>query len=103
MLSERYSAMPFNDLAFYLLTPKESGMAIDTINRDKPKYLFVEHGILNDRSGEICNEKDGPRIESILRVMRLDFFTAVFKAVSKDYKKVSPGEIIDVYERLTGI
>ncbi len=103
MLSERYSAMPFNDLAFYLLTPKESGMAIDTINRDKPKYLFVEHGILNDRSGEICNEKDGPRIESILRVMRLDVFTAVFKAVSKDYKKVSPGEIIDVYERLTGI
>ncbi len=78
-------------------------MAIDTINRDKPKYLFVEHGILNDRSGEICHEKDGPRIESILRVMRLDVFTAVFKAVSKDYKKVSPGEIIDVYERLTGI
>ena len=108
MLSERYSAMPFNDLAFYLLTPKESRMAIDTINRDKPKYLFVEHGILNDRSGETYVEtyKDKigqQKVESIQRIMRLDAFTGVFKAVSKDYKKVSHGEIIDVYERLTGI
>ena len=79
-------------------------MAIDTINRDKPKYLFVEHGILNDRSVETYKDKIRQlKMESILRIMRIDAFTGVFKAVSKDYKKVSSGEIIDVSERLTGI
>ncbi len=63
------------------------------INKNRPFLL----------KDKIPEQKYPLKTESILRIMRLDAFTGVFKAVSKDYKKVSPGEIIDVYERLTGI
>jgi len=102
-LAHKYSLMPFFDLKWYLITPKELGKSIDTLTKNKPEYIFVDTGIDRNLNNEIIDPKL-PQIgylnqESIWRVQRLKLLNEVFQQVSSDYQLVEKGYLISVYKR----
>jgi hypothetical protein len=104
MVADRYSAMPFFDLAWFLLTDNEFAIAKRKVLDDKPQHLFVDHGILNDHSGEVVDarlrqDREETHVESVLRIRRLEVLQDLFRQVSGDYVKVAESSLIDVYER----
>ncbi|MGE3757492.1 MAG: hypothetical protein AB7H97_07040 [Pseudobdellovibrionaceae bacterium] len=105
VLSDRYSLMPFFDLAWFLLTPDDFALAKKKILNDRPQHLFVDHDILTDHSGEVVNPyltylgEGGMHTESVMRIKRLEVLQRFFREVSPDYEKVVEGERIDVYRR----
>jgi hypothetical protein len=102
-LAHKYSLMPFFDLKWYLLTPKELHKSITILQTKKPKYLFVDTGIDRDLTPEII-DSDLPEIgylhqESIWRAQRLRLLNDVFQGVANDYTLVEKGYLISVYQR----
>jgi len=102
-LAHKYSLMPFFDLKWYLLTPKELHKSITTLQTKKPKYLFVDTGIDRDLNLEII-DSELPEIgylhqESIWRAQRLRLLNDVFQGVANDYELVEKGDLISVYQR----
>lgn len=102
-LAHKYSLMPFFDLKWYLLTPKELHKSITILQTKKPKYLFVDTGIDRDLTPEII-DSDLPEIgylhqESIWRAQRLRLLNDVFQDVANDYTLVEKGYLISVYQR----
>jgi hypothetical protein len=102
-LSNRYSRMPFFELSYYLVTPKETRECIDLIKREKPKYLYVDTDIERHFNVDII-DKNAPRlgylhIESVWRVQRLNLLKEIFMAVRDDYYPVEEGSLITVYRR----
>ena len=73
-LAKKYSAMPFFDLQWFLLTDKEVNLCIERIQTQKPPYLFVDTDIERDLNGEIVaaelRDISGPEGESLMRVQR---------------------------------
>ncbi len=53
ILAGKYSAMPFFDVPWFLLTPKENAACVDRIERDRPEYLFVDSDIDRSLNGEV--------------------------------------------------
>jgi hypothetical protein len=104
MLADRYSAMPFFDLSWFLLTEDEFALAKRRVLEDSPRHLFVDHDILYDHSGEVADwrlrqDSEATHVESVLRIRRLQVLQELFKQVSGDYVRVSESPLIDVYER----
>jgi len=102
-LADRYSAMPYFDLSWFLLTNKEFALVESAVKEARPRHLFVDHDITFDHSGEVVDpairEDDGYiRSESVLRIRRLQVMQALFKKVSVGYKKVAESILWDVYE-----
>jgi len=103
LLADRYSAMPFFDLSYFLLTHKEFAEAKATLQAAKPAHLFVDHTLLADHAGEIGDLNGayggGMRSESLSRVRRLETLAQLFRQVSSNYVKIAESPLIDVYER----
>ncbi len=102
-LANKYSAMPFFDVQWFLLTNKEVRLCIERIQNQKPSYLFVDTDIERSLNGEIVaagiplvSEREG---ESLLRVQRLNLLKDVFAAVKDDYEPVEKGLLLSVYKR----
>ncbi|WP_447984328.1 hypothetical protein [Nitrospira sp. Nam74] len=102
-LAKKYSAMPFFDLQWFLLTAKEVNLCIERIRTDKPRYLFVDTDIERDFNGEILLAElksiGQPAEESLQRVQRLNLLKDIFKAVKGDYMPAQKGVLLTVYKR----
>ena len=102
-LAGKYSAMPFFDLQWFLLSPKEVALSVERIKKNKPQYLFVDTDIERDFNGEILlgglQSIGFPGEESLHRVQRLHLLQEVFRAVKKDYVPVKEGVLLTVYKR----
>ena len=102
-LAKKYSAMPFFDLQWFLLTDKEVNLCIERIQTQKPQYLFVDTDIERDLKGEIVTAElrliSGPGGESLMRVQRLNLLKDIFLAVKEDYVPVKQGGLLMVYQR----
>jgi hypothetical protein len=102
-LAHRYSLMPFFDLKWYLITPKELDKSIKTLQVNKPEYIFIDTGIDRNVNNEIIDPKL-PKIgylnqESIWRVQRLKLLNEVFQSIANDYQLLEKGDLISVYQR----
>lgn len=106
-LAKKFSAMPFFDMAWFLLTQKEIDMAIESVNHSKPSYLFVDTEIERTHCGEIIDSNVIPftygtlHDESVQRVERLAGIRRVFSAVKEDYEPVEKTALLTVYKRKT--
>jgi hypothetical protein len=102
-LAKKYSAMPFFDLQWFLLTDKEVQLCIERIKTQKPHYLFIDTDIERGLNGEIVTADlgfiSGPAGESLMRVQRLNLLKDIFAAVKDDYQPVKRGILLTVYER----
>jgi len=103
-LAHKYSLMPFFDLKWYLITPKELDKSIQTLKINKPKYLFVDTGIDRNLNNEIIDsnipEIGGFHQESVWRAERLKLLYSIFKSIEKEYILVEKGSLISVYKRI---
>lgn len=102
-LANKYSLMPFFDLKWYLITPKELDNSIRVLQKDKPKYLFVDTGTDRMYEKEVIDAKV-PSIgylhqESIWRVQRLMLLKHIFDTVRSEYELIEKGTLISVYKR----
>lgn len=102
-LSEHYSAMPFIDLQWYLITQKEFDAAKDSILKNKPQYLFVETSLQEPQQRDII-PADYPVIgylhqESLWRAERMSLLKRLFESVSDDYILVEQTLLLQVYKR----
>lgn len=102
-LANKYSEMPFFDLKWYLITPKELYKSTTVLQKNKPKYLFVDTGIDRIYEKEIIDIQT-PGIgylyqESIWRVQRLKLLQRIFNEIRDEYVLVEKGVIISVYKR----
>lgn len=106
-LSKRYSAMPFFEVSNFLVTSKEIQECIDTINKRKPNYLFVDTDINRNLNTDIINDKaqsyfsglDSMHEESVWRVQRLNLLKIIFHAVRDDYQPIEKGYLVTVYQK----
>jgi hypothetical protein len=102
-LAKRYSAMPFFDLQWFLLSPKEVVVSIERIRQNRPQYLFVDTDIERDFNGEVLlgglQSIGFPGEESLQRLQRLHLLKDIFRAVKDDYTPVKKGVLLTVYKR----
>ncbi|TRZ97502.1 MAG: hypothetical protein D4R81_12390 [Nitrospiraceae bacterium] len=102
-LAKRYSAMPFFDVPWMLLTENEVRLCVESIKTKKPPYLFVDTDIERNLNGEIVSARiplvSDPGGESLLRVQRLSLLKEVFAAVKDDYGLEMSSGLLTVYKR----
>lgn len=105
ILARKYSEMPYFDVPWFTLSAKEVEECIETILKNKPKYLFVDTDIsrpyaldiVSAHRGSLINEHD----ESIMRYARLYELKKIYNAVKNQYKPIEKARLITVYERKT--
>jgi len=102
-LANKYSAMPFFEVAEFLLTQKEIDLTVEAVKSAKPRYLYVDTDIGRNYNSDIVNSKvtylGYLNSESIWRMKRLNLLKVVFEAVKNEYKPVEQTALITVYER----
>lgn len=102
-LAGKYSNMPFFDLKWYLMTPKELSKSIVRLQTDKPEYIFVDTDIDRNLNNEII-DAHFPKInylhnESLWRVKRLKLLNNIFQKIAENYELIEKGYLISVYKR----
>ena len=102
-LAKKYSAMPFFDVPWMLLTDNEVKLCVESITTNKPPYLFVDTDIERNLNGEIVRSGVSASIlqgdESLLRVQRLSLLKNVFAAVKDDYEPEMSRGLLTVYRK----
>lgn len=105
-ISERYSAMPFIDLEWFLITQKELDLVVGCIREKMPEYLFVDADIdqnfLQTQVIDPNSRYSDFREESLWRAQRLNNLKTVFDAVRNDYEKIESTYLLTVYHRKSG-
>jgi hypothetical protein len=96
-LAEKYSAMPFSDVPWFLVTTKEVNLCIEQIMVSKPSYLFVDTDIGRSLNGDIMI--GGYASESRMRVQRLNLLKTIYSAIQDDYEPVKKGILLTAYKR----
>ncbi|MDR3490939.1 MAG: hypothetical protein P4M12_02710 [Gammaproteobacteria bacterium] len=115
LLANKYSAMPYLELATSLVTSNEIKNSADAILLGKPKYIFVDSDINDTHVGDIIDNSNPSRSQlgaydpfnvmydkerlSYGRVLVIKELKSVFDRVSSDYKLIAEGYLISVYER----
>lgn len=102
-LAGRYSLMPFFDLKWYLITPKEVSYTKILLEERKPEYIFVDTNHSRNFNNDII-DSSYPDIgylheESVWRVQRLKLLYSIFTAISPAYELIETGKMISVYRR----
>jgi hypothetical protein len=127
-LAERFSGMPFFDLQWYLMGPRELEDSVRAIEAARPRFLFVDTDVDRPRGGDLIRydedrvaPKDaaeasgrvearqdfleaigdalGQGQEAQERAERLGLLGDVFARVRDYYVPVARGRLITVYER----
>ena len=99
-LASRYSAMPWHILSEFMVTQKETQMAIDKIRSDRPELLFVDSDIERSYRYDIIPDIRPFRHlhdEAHWRAERLELLQEVFKAVEADYEPVEKTPLITAW------
>lgn len=96
-LAEKYSAMPFFDVPWFLVTTKEVNLCIEHIMVSKPTVLFVDTDIERSLNGEIMVGEYAS--ESRMRVQRLNLLKTIYSAIRDDYEPVKKGILLTAYKR----
>ena len=100
IVGRKYSEMPYFDLSWYLLSQKEVNQCIEMLEDKKPKYIYVDNVIADNKLIINSNTYFGAdHSESLLRYKRLRELQKVFDAVKHDYKLVDTSSLISVYVR----
>jgi hypothetical protein len=106
-LAGKFSAMPFFDVPWFLVTEKEVERCVSSLRQAGPEYLFVDTDIERSLNGEVLNPKEFAmwtlHDESLQRVQRLEKLRKVFEAVKGDYKPVERGVLLTVYGKARGL
>lgn len=101
-LAGKYSAMPFFDVSWYLITDKEIKECINSILLDKPRVLFVDTDIDRSYQSDIVGKWSpfgGLYDESLWRYQRLNLLKSIYNAVKEQYEPVEKAMLITAYER----
>ena len=101
-LAKRYSAMPYFELAKFLLSPRESAECVQRLMQDRPSFLFVDTDIERDFATDIVHRHaplGGLNGVSRYHVEQMRSLQRVFLAVRDDYELVEQGLLISVYQR----
>lgn len=109
-LADKYSAMPFFDVPWFVITTEESDLCIERIRSEKPPYLFIDTDIERNLNGDIirtvvskeANYNKGIAVESRMRVVRLNVLKQIFHAIKNDYVPIKKGILLTVYQRKSG-
>lgn len=104
-LADKYSAMPYAEMALSLVTEKEMNHSVAFLKDKHPEYFFVDSDILRSYSGDIFDMNDPVTayIASVYdasrgRAMVLNNFGKIFKDVEYLYTPVEIGQLITVYK-----
>jgi hypothetical protein len=100
-LSERYSAMPFFEVAAYLFSDKESEYVIQRLKDNKPQFLFIDTDINNFRnnSWDLIYFSNFMNNERASRYGRYTILKNIFDQFSDNYKIIESSKLLTVYER----
>ena len=101
-LAKRYSAMPYFELAKFLLSPRESAECVQQLMRDRPRFLFVDTDIERDFASDVVHRHaplGGLNGVSRYHAEQMRSLQRVFLAVRDDYELVEQGLLISVYQR----
>jgi len=122
-LAGKYSSMPFQDMAHFLITREDNLKTVDVLKRDKPEWLFVDRDAKRVMAVDILNptswaarlgmhEPENPVLpniadsqwnfmydRSIDRAFCLYNLHSIFTAVQADYKPVESSLLLTVYRR----
>jgi hypothetical protein len=103
-LAERYSAMPFYEVATSLLTRKEVDECIKAIRADQPRFLFVDTEIV-EQPGARPDYWSRPvyrfaaeQFDLRPRIQMLETLARVYAGVRDMYKVSEKGSLISVCE-----
>jgi len=104
-LAQKYSAMPYFDTSWFLMSDRELQKSIAVIKENKPKYLFVDSDInrsyaLDIIDGYSIRYYDDLYYESLWRFIRLDGLKKIFYAIENDYRPIKKAYLLTVYERV---
>lgn len=107
ILADKYSAMPFFDVPWFLITSKEIDLCIERLVERKPAYVYVDTDIERSLNGDVVvgkfpiegNYEDGIGIESRMRVERLNLLKTIYSAIKDDYEPVKKGILLTAYKR----
>lgn len=101
-LSKKYSAMPYFELAGYLLSPRQSNEALDSLIKDKPYYMFVDSNIDNSDKADLWAKiynNNYIKLERASRLGRDIELQKIFNRIADSYELVEKGTLISVYRR----
>lgn len=105
-LAERYSAMPFPDLQWFIVSPADVTAVADAVSRDKPEYLFVDTDIdrafYRDLIGPFIPKWRRSQDEALMRAHRLMTLRQVFDQVRGDYQLAETSPLLSVWKRKGG-
>lgn len=96
-LAEKYSAMPFSDVPWFLVTTKEVNLCIEQIMGSQPPYLFIDTDIERNLNGEVMVGEYAA--ESRMRVQRLNLLKTIYSAIRGEYEPVKKGILLTAYKR----
>jgi len=106
-LAKKYSAMPFFDVQWVLLTEHEVSLCIERIKAMRPQHLFVDTDIERNLNGEIIRTPipmlGGLGYEPLSRVQRLNLLKDVFAAVKDEYELEMSSGLLAVYKRKVSV
>lgn len=98
--ADKYSALPYSDLQWFLNTPYESQNVTRILQDKKPEFIFVDSNIESNRSFEQFNSNfSGLEAESLVRIRRLEALAKIFKSIKDNYLLQEHGAIVSVYRR----
>lgn len=103
-LADRYSAMPFLDLKWFLTGSAEARRCLEELRRDRPRFLFIDTALLRaDVPNEII-DRSTPFLgylheESLLRNQRRNVMRELVRAIMVDYHITHQGGLLCVCER----
>ncbi len=103
LLAGKYPGLPFDEASWFLLTPKETQLCIDSIRQAEPEHLFVDTDIRRSLFDDVLAPNEplmfAPGPEMLARARRLRELRRVFAAVENDYVLEKKGLLISVYRR----
>jgi len=103
-LANKYSAMPYPDLQWFINSESEKEAVITYLKGTKPTILFTDANIERELGFEIINSHvpivGDLQSESILRVQRLRVLQDIFNSVKDDYTLIKKSGLVAVWESI---
>ena len=104
LLSRKYSALPHFNISPFIATKKEYQLIIDSFNKNKPQYIFVDNDINIPCEFDMVQTKFFGAYyhsESIIQLLQMRELYHIYKDVIENkYRPVAKSKLITVYEKI---